>query len=132
MSTNKVNLSLDEIILKRKNQQFKTNTTTNKPPFLNNRRNFGERRRYLQKDHSNYANNKFDRKWSRNKDNLNNSHSLKEIEEENASFENEKETFEKQTDNDRVESKGTRLFVSNLQRDVVNSELRVIHFFLTD
>jgi hypothetical protein len=124
MSTNKVNLSLDEIILKRKNQ-FQPNTITNKRSFLNNRRNFGERRRYAQKDHSNFGNNKFNRKWSRNKDNVNSSHSFKEIEEENASSEKEKETFEKPTDNDREQSKGARLFVSNLQRDVVNSELRV-------
>lgn len=124
MSTNKVNLSLDEIILKRKNQ-FQPNTITNKRSFLNNRRNFGERRRYAQKDHSNFGNNKFNRKWSRNKDNVNSSHSFKEIEEENASSEKEKETFEKPTDNDREQSKGARLIVSNLQRDVVNSELRV-------
>jgi hypothetical protein len=125
MSTNKVNLSLDEIILKRKNQQFQPNTIPNKRSFLNNRRNFGERRRYAQKDHSNYGNNKFNRKWSRNKDNVNSSHSFKEIEEENASSEKEKETFEKQSEHNREESKGARLIVSNLQRDVVNSELRV-------
>lgn len=120
MSTNKVNLSLDEIISKRKGQQTKSGVTQVKNSFPNNRRDFGERRRYLNKDFKSFSNKKNFQAFRRNSDNQNNNY-LNRPEDSNKIEDN----YSVEIEDKNEEKKGSRLFVSNLQRDVVNSELRV-------
>jgi hypothetical protein len=87
MQTNKVNMSLDDIIKQnRKNKKFEGN---------GNRRKFGERRKY-NKVRQFDSNSGQVRKLSESRENK------------------------------------TRLYVSNLQKEIVNSELRVCSIFIPE
>jgi hypothetical protein len=123
MSTNKVNLSLDEIISKRKDQNFKSGNTQNKRFFTNNKRDFGERRRYLNKEFKNFSDKNYYQRYERKSDKFNNNQSYKPNKFDISPKNDNEETIEIKENIE--ETKVGRLLVSNLQRDVVNSELRV-------
>jgi hypothetical protein len=120
MSANKVNLSLDEIISKRK-QNIHTNNSSDSRSFLKNRRKFGERRIYEKKDSKNFPEKNF--RTERDNHKRSKADSNKFEREENYSKIEEQPL--KNDQSNKEEKNLTRLFVSNLQRDVVNSELRV-------